>query len=218
MSESLPQVLQQKAEQVSRAAEMILAKTRDWQLIREYMNNRLDEIELTEVQKEKMHRYQYIYNQQVSGRYTDAEVVSQVTKIYKVEISQAYEDMASTRELFNSIINVNKLFELKLKLDINKNYQRKCAELGDMKSLAKFEKNGIEIAKLLEDMEDDRGELFEGHVYEMTFDPSLLGAAPISKKDLQDLLKQINEKRSKKIRTDMFEELEFEEKEASDGG
>lgn len=219
MSESLNGALQRHAEQVSLAAERIMAVTRDWQMIREYLNNRLSEFELTEVQKEKKERYQYIYNQKVSGRYTNSEIVHQVQKIFKVESSQAYEDMKCADELFTSIINVDKQLELKLKLEINKSYQRKCMEIGDMKSLAKIEKNGIEIAKLLEDMEDDRGEMFEGHVFEMTFDPSLLGAAPISKKDMQDLLKQINEKRSKKIRTDMFEELEFtESKEVSDVG
>jgi len=218
MSESLPQILQRKAEQVSRASELILARTNDWQLIREYMNGRMEEWELTPDQIEKKNRYQYIYNQKVSGKYTNAEVVNQVQRLYKIESSQAYEDMKCADELFTSLINVDKQLELKLKLEINKSYQRKCLELGDMKSLAKFEKNGIEIAKLLEDMEDDRGELFEGHVFEMTFDPSLLGAAPISKKDMMDLMNRINEKRGKKIRTDMFEELEFTDvKEVSDG-
>lgn len=219
MSESLPTILKNKAEQISRAAEIIMAVTRDWQVIREYLNNRLSEWELTEVQKEKKERYQYIYNQKVSGRYTNVEIVSQVQRLYKVETSQAYEDMKCADELFTSIINVDKQLELKLKLEINKSYQRKCMETGDMKTLAKIEKNGIEIAKLLEDMDDDRGELFEGHVFEMTFDPSLLGEqAKISKKDMLDLMNKINEKRSKKIRTDMFEELEFTEvKEVSDG-
>ena len=218
MSESLPQILQRKAEQVSRASELILARTNDWQLIREYMNGRMEEWELTPDQIEKKNRYQYIYNQKVSGKYTNAEVVNQVQRLYKIESSQAYEDMKCADELFTSLINVDKQLELKLKLEINKSYQRKCLELGDMKSLAKFEKNGIEIAKLIEEMEDDRGELFQGHVFEMTFDPSLLGAAPISKKDMMDLMNRINEKRGKKIRTDMFEELEFTDvKEVSDG-
>ena len=56
-----------------------------------------------------------------------------------------------------------------------------------------------------------RGELFEGHTFEMTFDPTLLGAKPITKNDLKELLNSINSRRQKKIKTDMFDELDYEE-------
>src|SRR5690606_37146010 len=105
----------------------------------------------------------------------------------------------------------NKRFELNLALEINKKYQHMCVELGDMKSLAKFEKNRNDLIEQIEELEDNRGELFEGHTFELTFNPELLGATPITHKDMKDLLDQINERRNKKVKTDMFEELDYTE-------
>ena len=199
MREELKVMLAEKAEQVARTAELIMAKTRDWQMVKEYMCNRLEEMELTVTQKEKMSRYQFIYNQLVSGKYTDNQVVNMSAKMHGTKQTQAYEDLAATRELFNSVINVNKSFELNLALEVTKNYMRKCEEMQDFKALQKFNKDKIEIIKQLEDIEDNRGELFEGHVFEMTFDPTLLGAPEITKKDMMDLLKSINSKRCEGI-------------------
>lgn len=206
MREELKVMLAEKAEQVARSAELIMAKTRDWQMVKEYMCNRLDEIELTPTQQDKLKRYQFIYNQLVSGKYTDNDIVAMSAKMHGTKRVQAYEDLAATRELFNSVINLNKNFELSLALEITKNYMRKCEEAGDFKALQKFNKDKIEIIKQLQDIEDNRGELFEGHVFEMTFDPALLGAPEITKENMKDLLSSINAKRDKKIKIDMFDD------------
>ena len=211
MKEDLKMVLQNKAREVSDAAEKVMEHTRDWQMIQQFVSNRINEFQLTATQQKKMERYQFIYNALVTGKYTDKEVLAQVMQNYNIKQAQAYQDMSATQEIFSTVINVNKQFELSLSLQINKNYLRKCEELGDMKSLAKFEKNRIDIIKLLEDVEDNRGEMFEGHVFEMTFNPELLGAKPISKKDMKDLLDSINQRRQKKIKTDMFDELDYAE-------
>jgi hypothetical protein len=211
MKEDLKMVLQNKASEISEAAEAVMAHTRDWQMIQNFMSNRLQEFQLTATQQMKMERYQFIYNAMVSGKYTDKEVLAQVKTNFGVKQAQAYQDMAATQEIFSTVVNINKRFELSLMLQLNKNYQRRCLELNDMKSLAKFEKNRIDITKQLEDLEDDRGELFEGHTFEMTFDPTLLGAKPITKNDLKELLNSINSRRQKKIKTDMFDELDYEE-------
>lgn len=211
MREELKVMLAEKAEQVAISAEIIMAQTRDWQMVKEYMCNRLEEEYLTETQKEKMKRYQFIYNQLVSGKYTDSDIVSMSAKIFDTKKTQSYEDLAATRELFNSVINVNKAFELHLALEITKNYMRKCEEMSDLKQLQKFNKDKIEIIKQLQDIEDNRGELFEGHVFEMTFDPTLLGAPEITKENMTALLKSINEKRDKKINLSIIEDLEFKD-------
>lgn len=211
MKEDLKVVLQERAEQVSAAAALIMAKTADWQMIKQYLCNRINDFELTATQKEKMERYQFMYNQLVSGKYTDSEVVNQTMNLYHLKSqSQAYEDLSATREIFNSVININKQFELNLALQHNRNYMRKCEEAGNMKALAAHEKNRIALIKELKDMEDNRGELFEGHTFEMTFDPTLLGAPAITKEDMKELLTAINAKRDKKIKVDMFDELEYQ--------
>lgn len=208
MKEDVTNALQRRADEVAEQSEFITAKTRDWQVIKAYMSNRLHAFPLTSEQEKKMERYQYIYNQMVTGRYTDQEVVNQVKNFFKIEITQAYEDMKCSREVFNVIANINKQFEINLQLQINRKLMRKAEELGDMKAAAAFEKNRAMLLKLLPDVQENPGEDFEGHTYEMTFDPSLLGAPAV---DMKKVLQAINAKRNKHIKTDMFQELESED-------
>jgi hypothetical protein len=208
MITDVSKALMKKAEKIAYGTELLMAKTRDWQIIKLYISNRLADIPLTEEQQKKLDRYQFIYNQLVSGKYTDVEVVNQVIKIYKVKQSQAYEDMSCAKELAPSFINVSKRFELTLQLQINRNMLRKCEELGDMKAYAAIEKNRALLLKQLPDDDDNPAEFFEGHMIEAVFDPRLLGAPEV---DMKELLRVINEKRDKKIKIDMFDELQFED-------
>ena len=205
MKEEVTKYLQKKAEQVSYATELLLSKTRDWQAIQQYLCNRLNEITLTPTQEEKLKLYQYIYNQLVSGKYTDQDVINQVMKLFDIKIVQAYEDLSCTREVFNSVININKLFELNLQLQINRDMMRKAAEINDFNSYRFLEKNRIELLKELPDVEENPGEDFIGHEFEATFDPRKLGAPDVN---MKEVLTAINAKRKVKIKTDMFEELD----------
>lgn len=208
MKNNLKKELQIRAGQVATRAELIMAKTRDWQAVLDSISNQVAE-PLTEDQEKKKERYQFMYNQLVSGKFLDNEVVNQTMKMFDIQISQAYEDLKATREIFNTVISLDKQFELNLALQECKRNMRKCSEIGDMNNLHKFEKNKIAIISALEDLQDDRGELFEGHTFEFTFDPSLLGGPAITKKDMIELMASINAKREKKINIDLFEELEF---------
>jgi RNase P subunit RPR2 len=208
MMTDVNKALMKKAEQIAYGTELLMAKTRDWQVIKAYLSNRLAEFELTEEQQKKLKRYQFIYDQLSSGKYTDPEVVNQVIKLHGVNQAQAYEDMSCTREIFNSVININKRFEVNLQLQINRNMMRKCEELGDMKAAAALEKNRALLLKLLPDEEDNPAELFQGHIIDAVFDPRLLGAPDV---DMNEVLRVVNEKRDKKIKIDMFEELLYED-------
>lgn len=210
MKDDVSIALQKKAEQIRSAAESLMSNTRDWQVIKQFMCNRLKDIKLTQEQEKKLERYQFIYNQLVSGKYTDAEVVNQLTnkKFYGLSISQAYEDMNAAKEIFPSVININKRFELHLSLQLNQIRQMKAEAMGDMKALAAFEKNRALLLKEIPDEEENPGEMFDGHTIEAVFDPALLGAPAV---DMKEVLKAVNEKRDKKIKIDMFDELEFVE-------
>lgn len=210
MKEDVSTAMQKKADQVMSAAEALMQNTNDWQVIKQFMCNRLKGLQLTPEQEKKLERYQFIYNQLVSGKYTDAEVISQLTnkKLYGLSISQAYEDINAAKELFPSVININKRFELHLALELNKLRQMKAEAMGDMKALAAFEKNRTLLLKELPEQEENPADMFEGHSIEAVFDPKLLGAPAV---DLKEVLKAVNEKRGKKIRIDMFEELSYEE-------
>jgi hypothetical protein len=206
--------LQNRAEQVSTGADTLIAKVRDWQTIKQYLCNRLGETKLTATQQKKLDRYQYIYNQMVSGKYTDQDVVHQVMNVFNVSIAQAYEDMKHTREIFPSAINLNKKFELVVELQVLKKARIKCEEMGDMKTAVQYSKVINEVHKQLEFEEESLGDLFEGHTIEAVHDPSLLGAPPVN---MKELLSAINAKRNKKIKIDMFEEIPYVETQKENG-
>lgn len=209
MKEDVKNALQKRAEEVNRQAEFIMAKTRDWQVIKQYMSNRVTDIELTPEQQKKMERYQFVYNEIVGGKSTDQQVATQVKSFFKISISQAYEDINATKEIFSTVININKQFELNLALQLNTKYKAKAEEMGDMKALAMFEKNRKDLLKLLPEADEAPADLFEGHTMEMVFDPTLLGA-PV-KVNMKELLTAINAKRNKAIKLDMFDELDHED-------
>lgn len=200
---SLSYQLIKKAESVKKAAEQIAEITMDWQIIRSYMNNRLTDIVLNERQEKKMGRYKYIYDQLASGKYSDLEIVNQLMnkKLYGVSMKQAYDDMKCSKELFFKLMDVDKLFELKLELQLNRTLINKCIENGDMDGAAKFEKNRISLLKELPEPEDIAGDMFEGHIIEAVFDPRLLGNPDV---DVKEILQLINDKRKVKLNIDQF--------------
>jgi hypothetical protein len=209
----LTTALMTRADQISRSTEILVAKTRDWQLIKQNISNRLDDIELTKEQEEKKKRYQYIYNQLASARYSESEVVTQVMKFFGVKSSQAYEDLTCTREIFGTLFNIDKRFELKVELEAARSARRKAEELCDFKAAAMYSKVIKDILKEVEDESENPAELFEGHEIEAVFDPRLLGAPEV---DMKKLLQAINEKRKVKINADLFEEISFEETDQKD--
>jgi hypothetical protein len=207
--QSVLKIYQDKAEQVATATNLLVQKTRDWQVIKQYINNRIPELK-TDLQKEKLKRYQYIYDQLSSGRYTEREIVDQLKRLFNVRLAQAYEDLNCTRELFVTTLNINKRFELKLELESAKEMKRKCVEERDYKNAALYSKIITGLLSLIEDEEPNTAELFEGIKIEATFNPELLGAPPISKNDMRELMQSINAKRSKKINLDFIEDIEYE--------
>jgi hypothetical protein len=193
------------------ATDHMVSSTKDWQTIREYLVNRVNEIKLSPAQQAKLERYQFMYNQLVSGKYTDAEVMSASIKMFDIKQTQVYEDLSCTRELFNSVINVNKRFELSIQLQINRNMLRKAEELCDFKAYASLEKNRALMLSQIEEIADNAGEMFTGHEIEPMFDPSLLGISGAEDIDMQAVLKDINSKRKAKIKTEMFTDIPHEE-------
>ena len=208
MKKSLQIVLQEKADQVRAGTEILVAKTRDWQVIKAYLNNRLGDMLLTEEQEKKLERYQYIYNNLVSQKYSEYEVVNQVVKLFKIELVQAYEDLNHSKEIFVSTLSINKRFEQKMELESARSLKRKCEEMHDFKAAAQIQKNIVLILRDLPEEEENPGELFEGHSYEILVDPRLIGAKKV---DRQQVLDAINERRTKKITNEIFDDLPFEE-------
>ena len=201
-------ILQDHIGKLNKAADHILDSTNDWQLIKTYLGNRVGTLKLNANQKLKMDRYQFMYNQLVTGKFTDKEVIEANMKMYGLESWQSYDDLKCTREIFSSVINVNKKFELDLQLQVNRRMLRKAEEICDFKAYAALEKNRTQMLSMIEDIDPDQAGMFEGHTYEPVFDPALIGADPV---DMKEVLKTINEGRKVKIKTELFDNLDYEE-------
>ncbi len=215
MSSNVSDKLMKRMQQVMQSTELMLEKTKDWQMIKAYESNRLfTDDYLTTQQKKKRDRYQYIYNQLVSGKYTEHEVVTMTMKRYQIKQQQAHEDLSCAKEIFTTVINIDRQFEINLQLQINRSLQRKAEEIGDLKAAAAFEKNRVMLLKLLPEQEESPADMFEGHEIEAVFDPKLLGAPDV---DMKEILELINQKRKvkidlEKVVTDIpFEEMNNEE-------
>jgi hypothetical protein len=206
MNSKIGNFLKTSGESIAAKAEQLNAHTRDWQIIKQFLQNRIADISLTKKQEEKLERYQYIYNQSVSGKYTESQIVNSIMTLYKIKLTQAYDDLKCAKEIFSSVININKQFELSLQLQINKKLMIKAECVNDFKALAAFEKNRIQLLAMVEVAEENPADLFEGHNIEAVFDPSLIGAASV---DLPELMRVINEKRKIKINPALFEHLVY---------
>lgn len=204
-------LLQEKFQQIAAGAETLAEKTRDWQMIRQFINNRIDEIKMTPRQKEKLKRYQYIYNQLSTFKYSEQEIINQVIKFFEIGLTQAYDDINATKELISTTLSINKKFDIKLELESARDLKRKCIEIGDFKNAVAAQKNIILLLREIEDEEESPADMFTGINIEATFNPELLGAPKITRKDMKELLSAINEKRKKKINIDFIEDIEFEE-------
>lgn len=204
-NENVIAIMQSKYAAVASAAEVITNMTNDWQLIKQYLNNRLQLNELTDVQQKKLERYNFIYSNMLGGKYGKQEVLSITMKFFNMGMTQIYEDFNCVQEIYSSVVSINKTFELQLELESAKEMKRKAMAAFDFKAAAAFQRNIIELQKMIPDKEEIPGEFFEGHTIEAVFDPRLLGAPAV---DMKEVLKALNAKRKTPIKIDMFEELE----------
>jgi hypothetical protein len=194
---NISQYLVRKAQEVATATESLMEVTQDWQLILEFMKNRIEGIKLTKKQHEKMRRYQFAYAQCSTGKFTDQEVMTLLrTEFENVGVSQAYEDMRCMREIYNVIGNINKRYEIHIQMQINRRMLIKAEEADDKIAYAMLEKNRILMMKELQVEEENPAENFKGHVYQPVFDVSLISDEQI---DMKEVLRLINEKRGVKL-------------------
>jgi hypothetical protein len=209
---STKDILKDKAEQIRHGAELIASTTNDWQMVREYLCNRLSEgIELNEIQTAKLKRYQYVYDNMSSGKYNELDIVGHLENVFGIKRTQAVQDIQDAQELFATTLNINKRFEIKMELEINKDARKKALANGDYKSAAAFSKIIQTITKDLPDVDPEAGKRFAGHTFVFTADPRVLGKPLPTKGELNKLMKDINTHTGKSLSMDFIDDLEFEE-------
>lgn len=199
-------IMLKRQEQLLQGAAAIVAVTNDWQTIKEYLCNRLQEDQLTDLQKKKMERYQFMYSQSCKGKYTTQDVISMAMRFFDIKKSQAYEDWNCMNEIFVFVLPINKRFEIKLQYESAKLAIAKYFDVGDYKAAEIARKNAAMYLSMMPDEENNLADLFTGHVIKAAYDPRKLGAADV---DWKILAKAINEKRKVPIDISKFEEAEI---------
>lgn len=212
---------QNKEQKLIHQAELAAAETDDYLAVKQYLTRRVSEIQLSDNQAKRLECYQFAYNQLVSGKYTEHEVVDMlISSFTDMSRPKAMQYLRDSKDLFSTTFNINKIFEIKVQLELNRIEQQKASVRGDSQSFARLEKNRVEMMKLIPDVEDDNHEDFEGHVIIPMFDPALLGIDPINKHDLVKLLEDIQKDYGGKIGLkdpDEFLEAEIIDGESEEG-
>jgi hypothetical protein len=198
-------IMLKRQDQVMHGAAAILAVTNDWQCIKEYLCNRLQEDQLSDIQKKKMERYQFMYSHSSKGKYSTQDVISMSMRFFGIGKSQAYEDWSCMNEIFVFVLAVNKRFEIKMQYEAAKLAIAKYTEVGDYKAAEIARKNAGMYLSMMPEEESNIAELFTGHTIQAMYDPRKLGAAPV---DYKALAKAINDKRKVPIDLSKIEEAE----------
>lgn len=196
--------LKHQYDAIRKGAEVLVDAVNDWQVIREFLSNRTQDMQLTDTQQKKLERYNFIYNLLASGKYMEHEVVNVSAEVHKITIQQSYEDLNCTKELFTVIFNFNKAFELRLQLDLNREMLNRAQESKDFVAYGILEKNRVKLISMLPEQEQQEN-WFEPHENIIEFNPALIGAEEV---DMKQVLAYINDKRSAKIKTELFDEVQ----------
>ena len=190
----MKELLLKKEKQITEQAKAVAQEVTDWQAVRNYLTRRISEIELTDTQREKMEIYQLAYNQLVSGKYTEFEVVDMIMVEFECSKGAAMQHLRDSKEIFSTAFNINVQFELKIQLEINRVMLQIARSKGDLKAYAALEKNRAKMMEMAPVIEEESHDDFEGHVIVPVFDPSIMGFEPIDQKELNQLFKDMREK------------------------
>lgn len=198
--------LERKKNKLIAQTEYVSQSIEDWQTIRDYISNRVEDIVLNKRQRDKLQRYDYMYAQLMSRKYTEAEVISQVEQRFNVKRSTAIQDLQSTREIYTVTIGINKRFEIKVQIEGLKIQLAKAAALGKLAEYSMLSRCLSDYYKQLPDEEVNQAELFTPHQNIMQFDPDKLGFPKIDAAEWQKLKTDLKTKHNFDFDDEIIEE------------
>lgn len=185
--------LQVNKAEIIRRAEWIATQTNDFQTIKAYMQARIRDIDLSAEQKEKLKRWQFVYDQSSSGNYTESEIRQQLMDHFGVTQNTSYVDVRQAKELMSTTLNINKLFKINIDIELLDIMKQKAKAANNGDTYAKLQKAQNELYKMLPDEDLAAGDDFVPHTNVIEFNPSLLGVEPIPEEQMKKLLDQIKQ-------------------------
>jgi hypothetical protein len=183
--------LQQNKDDLIARAEWMAEQTNDLQMLKAYMHARVKDIKLSAGQKEKLKRWQFVYDQISSGKYTDKEVRLQLMDKFGIEDRTSYSDLRDTTELMSTTMNINKRFKIQIDIQLLDVMKQKARETNQLDAYARLQKVQSELYKMLPDEDEVPADYFTPRQNIMQFNPELLGIAAIPDKQMKDLFTQL---------------------------
>jgi hypothetical protein len=184
--------LEQKALEISAQVDWMAEQVNDFQMIRQYMTNRVNEFTLSPMQEFKLKRYQFIYDQLSSGKYSDKEVREMTMKMFNIAENQAMSDMKTSQELFSTTLSVNKKFKILLQIQHLEKMQRKARDNNKLDEYSKLQRVMNELLRMLPDEIETPTDNFEPRKNVIMYDPSILGVQKVPDAEIKDLLAKIS--------------------------
>jgi hypothetical protein len=156
------------------------------------MTNRVNEFTLSPMQEFKLKRYQFIYDQLSSGKYSDKEVREMTMKMFNIAENQAMSDMKTSQELFSTTLSVNKKFKILLQIQHLEKMQRKARDNNKLDEYSKLQRVMNELLRMLPDEIETPTDNFEPRKNVIMYDPSILGVQKVPDAEIKDLLAKIS--------------------------
>ncbi len=180
--------LKKNIDNISERAEKYSKHVNDYNAISRFMNSRIAEVKLTDIQQKMLERYQLVYNQLVSGKYNEKSIRTQLVEMYSISEVQAYKDIQNTKELFGTNINIEKQFLIRMDLERLDISIRKCIETNNTEAHAKLQAVRTNLIKLLPEKQERLVDDFQVPMVIAQFDPALMGVPNVTTPELEELL------------------------------
>ena len=183
--------LADKQTEILRRAEWMTEQTNDMQTIRSYMSARMKEVKLTVDQELKLRRWQFIYDQLSSGKYTETDVRNQLQKHFGICEQVAYADIHTAKEIFSTTLNLNKKFKIITDIQLLDLMKLKAREANKLDEYAKLQRVQNELYKMIPDEEPNPTEDFTPRTNLVQYNPGLLGIPAIPDEQMHELVEQL---------------------------
>lgn len=175
-------------------AEYMAEQTNDFQVIKSFMNNRFNDLtSLTPQQELKMKRWQFIYDQSSTGKYTDADIRNQLVTHFKITEHQAWDDMRKSQELFTKTLHFDKKFKMMIDLQLLDLMRAKAISNNDIDGFAKLQKQRNDLYRLIPDEEEQPGDYFKPIQLNYAFNPEYMGKTRVPSDKMKSLIEMLKE-------------------------
>jgi hypothetical protein len=162
----------------------------------EYLINGKEKVALSGIEKAKLERYMFIYDQ-LNQKKSRHEVVNRVVAMFDITQGQAYKDLFNAQYVISSSISIDEKFYEMFLLDAIIETIRLSAKKGDLRAKAQAERNlSIVLGYPKHDDNKIRPEMLTQNILIVSNDPATLNLPRIE--NLEEKIKKWSRKNSDK--------------------